>query len=485
MSCPLIIRYLFRVSMIIISFGLGFTSIFAGSKFSYQESDSVNEFLIVRDVIISGNKITRNNIIQRELIFRENDTLPASDLHSMLAESQRNVFNTNLFNFVTVAAIYQSGTRLIDISVKVVERWYIWPIPFLEIADRNFNVWLESRDLSRLTYGVDFTFYNLRGRNETLKILTHLGYNQLYGFTYKAPYINRQQTLGIKFGFDFELNHEVAAFTRNNKPVFIKNNQDYLQRKWVAFGDLLIRRDFYNTNNISFEYSQYQFSEQVDSIPGFLYSSSAPQKFFSLTWFFKNDRRDVQFYPLNGYYLDVEVRHTIPYAVARNSYFKGNFRIYKKLLNRWFFAAGISGKLTFAKQQPYFMQRGLGYGRDFVRGYEYYVVDGQHYALLKSNMKFALVPPRIERIGFLRSMKFNTIPWALYLNAFTDAGFVYKYSDSEDDGYSSGNTLENQFLIGFGIGLDLATYYDIVIRLESAINGLGQPGVYLHFMAPI
>ena len=113
------------------------------------------------------------------------------------------------------------------------------------------------------------------------------------------------------------------------------------------------------------------------------------------------------------------------------------------------------------------------------------MIDGQHYALLKNNLKFAVLPQHIGKIGFIKSSKFNTIPVALYLNAFTDMGFAYHYQGNGPSEEKAGNTLENTFLIGYGLGLDFTTYYDIVVRLEGAMNKMFQPGVYLHFIAPI
>jgi hypothetical protein len=40
-------------------------------------------------------------------------------------------------------------------------------------------------------------------------------------------------------------------------------------------------------------------------------------------------------------------------------------------------------------------------------------------------------------------------------------------------------------LIGYGLGLDFTTYYDIVIRVEAAVNRMSQPGIYVHFIASI
>lgn len=46
------------------------------------------------------------------------------------------------------------------------------------------------------------------------------------------------------------------------------------------------------------------------------------------------------------------------------------------------------------------------------------------------------------------------------------------------------NTLEGNFLYGWGVGLDLVTYYDNIFRLEYTINKFGESGFFLHFGAP-
>ena len=421
----------------------------------------------------------------RELTFSEQDTLSLSRLTEMLKTSRQNLFNTRLFNFVTIDTFSTGIQYHIDVRIDLAERWYIWPIPFFEISDRNFNVWWETKDLQKLTYGIDFTFFNVRGRNETLKILTHFGYNQKFGFVYKMPYLNSKKTIGVAFGAGLELSRELPVVTKNNEPVYIRNNLTYLKKLISGSGELIFRPDFYSTHTFRTGYSCFTFDSSVTKIPGFVINKSDIQQFITFNYLYRNDRRDVQYYPLKGYCLEFELNHSVPYSTAFNSYFRTNLRIYLPLSNRWFLATGLSGKLSFEKEQPYYLQRGLGYLRDYVRGYEYYVVDGQHYMLFKSNLKFALLPPYVGKISFLGSSKFNTVPIAIYLNAFLDMGYVYNYSESSPGIIDDGNTLENCLLVGYGLGIDLATYYDVVVRIEASMNRMGLPGIYLHFVAPI
>ncbi len=455
------------------------------AELSSPATDSA-DIVVIRKISISGNKRTLASIIQRELKFRENDTLPGGVLPGILLTSRENVFNTRLFNIVTLDSTIVPGTRLVDVSVDVIERWYIWPIPFFEFADRNFNVWWATKDLSRLTFGIDLTFFNMRGRNESLALLAHVGYDQLYGFTYKIPYINRKQTIGLGFGAGVELNHEVAVETVDNKPVYIKEPSRFMRQMTFAFAELTYRPSFYTLHTFRLDYNYNYFADTVMKVPGFVLNNANLQQIFYISYQYKNDHRDVQYYPLRGYYFDVEVVHAIPYNVAHDSYIQSSLRKYWQIYNRWYWASGLTCKISFEKQQPYYLQRGLGYGRDYIRGYEYYVTDGQHFALLKNNLKFAIIPERVIRLGFIPSPKFNTIPIALYINAFCDLGYVYNYhNEASSYRQTSGNTLENTLMAGYGAGLDFATYYDFVVRVEFSMNGIGKPGFYLHFMASI
>jgi outer membrane protein assembly factor BamA len=450
-----------------------------------SEPANLPDTLIIRHIDVSGNKITKRATILRELDFHEHDTLTPAQFSKKLNSGRQHVFNTGLFNFVTIDTTFIPGTESVDVHVIVDERWYIWPIPFFDISDRNFNVWWETRNLQHLSFGVDFTFFNLRGRNETLQMLVHFGFNQMYGFTYDIPYVSNKRKLGLEFGLSLELNHELPVITLDNDPVFIRNNSLYLQKTVHGFTTLFLRPDLFTTHSFRVAYSRYNFDSLVLSVPGFALSERPIQQIVALSYKFKNDHRDVQFYPLNGYCLDLELTHSIPYELARNSYLKLDLRYYTQIYSRWYWASGFTGKISFEKTQPYYLQSGLGYNRDYVRGYEYYVIDGQHYLLFKTNFKFALIQPQVKRIGIIKSSKFNTIPLALYLNAFLDMGYAYRYLDSQSDEMDTGNTLENSFLAGYGLGMDFTTYYDIVIRAEAAVNRLGKPGFYLHFIAPI
>ncbi len=451
-------------------------------------SGAQDPYVIAGSVSILGNRITHPNIILRELKFHEGDTLKTVLLPGILSHAKENIFNTRLFNFVTLDTTLDRQSNRMNLSIEVIERWYVWPIPYVQLSDQNINAWLQTWDWSKLTYGVDFTFFNVRGRNETLKIITHFGFNQKYGFTYKIPYVNRKQTLGVSFGADMDLNHQVAVNTVNNQPNYFNITGAYPKQLTYAFGDLLLRPNIYVVHTFRLAYSHYYFQDSVLHVPGFSMTYDNNQDFATLWYQYKNDHRDVQYYPLHGWYFDLEFNHSMPFGFTHNTYIKSLFRKYFQLAERWYYAFSMLGKLSLESQQPYYLQKGLGYSREFVRGYEYYVVDGQHYMLFKNNLKFAILPERVEKIKFIRTTRFNTIPLALYANVFVDMGYVYAYRQlayGPGEFYIPFNSLQNTFMMGYGLGLDFTTYYDVVIRVEGSMNLMGKPGIYIHFIAPI
>ena len=441
------------------------------------------KLISIHSIKITGNLKTKPSIILRELAFHEHDTILISEFRKMLKAGKENIFNTSLFNFVTIDTLVLAGSfRQIDVLIHVIERWYVWPWPFFEISDRNVNSWLETTDLSRLSYGIDLTISNLRGRNETLRIPIHYGFNQRLGFSYRIPYVDPGKVAGLQFGAMFNRNHEVIVETVNNKTVYYKDPSRFPSQNLYAFAELLLRPSFYSRHTFRLAFNAWFFSDSLLKIPGYVADSSHNLNYISVYYQYKNDRRDVQFYPLRGSYFDIEIdQNGIWFSSVNECYFKTNFRKYIKIYNRWYFASGLTAKLSLTPQPPYFLQRGLGYGREFVRGYEYYVIDGRDFVLWKNNIKFALIPQHDLSMNFIKSQKFSRAPYALYLNLFCDMGYVY-YDGKPDSG---SNDLRNSLLVGYGTGLDFTTYYDIVIRLEASMNIKGKPGIYLHFMAPI
>lgn len=443
-----------------------------------------NEKVVIGKILLIGNNTTKERIITREIIFHDGDTLSRYALQEAMKRSRENLMNTSLFNFVEFSEQQDANDSLKTfVVVRMSERWYLWPLPIFEVVDRNFNEWWLTKDFSRTNYGVYITRENFLGLKQTLQLLIRLGYSQRLGLYYSIPYIDKKQQDGLSFSISYTRNHEIAYNLYNNKLEFFKDENSYVRKQFLTGIKLTHRSGIHDYYSYAADYQNNLVADTISLLnENYFTNNNIQQQLINLYFQFKRDYRDYKVYPLKGYYFDFSVVKQ-GVGILKNEpnllLFDANLRKYVKLAPRWYVAAGIKGKISGQSFAPYYNTRALGYSSDFVRGYEYYVVNGQNFALFKSNLKFALVPERVLKIKYLPFEKFNTIPYAFYLNLFSDMGYV------RDRQFAENNSLSNAYLFGWGLGIDYVTYYDLVFRVEYSINKMGESGVFLHFTSPI
>ncbi|OQX74252.1 MAG: hypothetical protein B6D61_11755 [Bacteroidetes bacterium 4484_249] len=478
-------RFLLTFLLLLICF-VSFSIDFTDTPFTIDpDTTEIPDKVVIRKITFKGNKVTKERIIERELLFHENDTIISDELSNTLQQSRKNLVNTSLFNFVTIDSIPVEGTiDQIDVNIEFVERWYIWPVPIFEFADRNFNEWLKKKDWTRLNYGMFLTWNNFRGRREKLILFTRFGYDQKYELAYVIPYINRKQTWGMGFAGGLSQNHEIAYNSIDNKEVYYKSETEHPRQEIFAYVEAYHRKGIHNVNWFKLGYNDLQLTDSVLILnPDYSFDNAAINKYLSFFYMYKSDYRDYKQYPLNGHYFDVIVDKkglgVFNEQKVNTLSIQANFRRYYNLKGRLYYGGGLTGKVSPVTDQPYYYQRGLGYGRDYVRGYEYYVVDGQHFGILKNNLKFELVPMHEQTFGFIPWEQFNKLYYAFYVNLFVDLGYAIDTRDIDT------NPLANQILVGYGIGIDFVTYYDFVVRFEYSFNKKGESGFFIHFMPSI
>ncbi|MCD4724613.1 MAG: hypothetical protein K8R63_07190, partial [Bacteroidales bacterium] len=284
----------------------------AGSQLNVfaQNDPEHDSLLIINSISYEGNKITKDRIIDRELMFRKGDTLPSSQLHLLMEKSRENLLNTSLFNFVNVESkSAEENPACLDITFSFTERWYIWPWPIVEFADRNFNTWwTENRDLTRLSYGVAMRWENFRGRKENLEFILKFGYNEQYGLHYTIPYLNKKETLGLGIGVNYGRTREVPVIDSINKLHYYKDEDHYVMDMVKSYVSLIYRKEIYNTQTFRLEYNFMNFADTLLMInPGFSVNDKTKLQYLSLAYSYRSDHRDFKSYPLLGYYFELEV----------------------------------------------------------------------------------------------------------------------------------------------------------------------------------
>jgi hypothetical protein len=246
------------------------------------------------------------------------------------------------------------------------------------------------------------------------------------------------------------------------------------------------RPQIYQSHSIWLHFNQFLFNDTIKRLNAdFFVNNNTEPQYLSLVYEFRSDHRNLKYYPTSGYYYDL-VLSKYGLGIFRKTGIdvfnvSTTYKKYLELSPRWFFMAGATAKLSITKPHPYFLNHSLGYMYDFIRGYEYYGVNGLHTGLLKTNLKYQILPQRIIYLPFIRTEKFRKMHLSLFLGLHADVGYVYEPNHNSN----SANRLPNRLLWGNGIGLDLVTYYDRVMRLEYSINHFGEHGVFIHFLAPI
>ena len=436
----------------------------------------------VTSISLNGNLKTQNDIILRELSFEENENYTQKDLIEKIKESKENLVNLKLFNFVEINKVVKDNTA--QITIDVIEKWYIWPYPVFEISERNFNTWWKEfaannySDFSRLNYGVFFNWENFRGRNELLKLKIRKGFKEHYLLGYEVPYFNKNKTIGFNTNLQFFRRKKTHFSTEENKLNYFEsdtfNSIDYDLNTEITY-----RKNLHQKHKLKFTYLQSTITDSIAILnPNYLGNSLSNTSIYSLSYIFEYENRDYINYPLHGFALSFGAKKYLSEkANVKHFEFATKLDKYIEPYNRFYIGSSFKAKYSTGGEQPYFIQKALGYDH-YVRGYEYYVVDGQSYWLSKTAAKYALIEKTTFDIPYVKMKQFNKSHYSLYLGIFSDIGYVIDNQNQEQ------NSINNSLLWGKGIALDYVTYYDKLLRIEYSINALGEKGVFLHFSSP-
>jgi hypothetical protein len=229
------------------------------------------------------------------------------------------------------------------------------------------------------------------------------------------------------------------------------------------------------TNDVT--YHKYKISDEIKQLnPSYLLNKterSALSYYLALTQF----KRDSRIYPLNAFLYKLEFVKfgLLPNDNINNTYLTGKINIHQSLSKNWHVSQLFEGKYDLSnKQQMFRLARALGNEERYVRGYELYVIDGQHFFMNRNTIKRLLFQRHIS-LPATNDKRFTNLPVKAYIKAFGDYGFVW------DRFASVQNKLSNQALYSYGLGVDLLPLYSMVVRIEFARNHLKENGVFLHF----
>ncbi|MDX1955472.1 MAG: POTRA domain-containing protein [Chitinophagaceae bacterium] len=429
---------------------------------------------IVRQILITGNNKTKENIILRELPFKEDDEFQLQELVARFEDARRLLMNTTLFHEAIVSLKRFEG-YFVDISVEVKERWYLFPLPYFKPVDRNINQWLieQKGQLSRVDYGLKVIYNNATGRNDKMNIWLVNGYTKRVSLGYDRLYFDRKMKWGMRIGINMGSNREVNYLTSEDKQLFFKDESQFV-RSFMNFNtELTYRRAIKTRHRFGIAWNSERVLDTVARLnPNYLPDGKTRLRFVDL--YYAMSYFDVDFipYPLKGYHADI-------FLLKRG--FNGAINLWEatgKVGGNWpiarktWLGLRAAGTVKLPFNQPYLNRRLLGYGDFFMQGYEYFVIDGVAGGYLKGTITKQLLGFHIK-VPPVKNLAIHPIPVKVYAKIYSNMGYVYN-NDPRNSMFN------NKMLYSGGVGIDIVTFYDFVMRFEWSFNQIGQNALYLH-----
>ncbi len=430
--------------------------------------------LFIAGISIYGNNKTKDFIIEREIPFKQGDYVLKKDIQKKLEIAKEQIVNTSLFLDVSVY-IQNSYGQYVFITVYVKERWYIFPLPYFSLVDKNINTWWVTyhHSLQRANYGIKFLHNNISGRNDKFILWLITGYTQQVSLKYTRPYFDAKLRNGYNIFFNYTKQHELNYASGLSKQQFFKPDSSFFVRRGlIAQVDYVYRPALRARHTFSIGFTSENVSDTILKInPHYLPYGKTKVAFPLVAYSLEYFHADYNAYPTKGFLgqailsyrggfksginltqLQVVSSYTIPLFHNTQLQFKEG------------------GILSLPFNQPFYNKKLFGYGGIFMNGYEYYVIDGVAGVLGRTTLQHKLLQFNYKLAAGKQALN---IPFTFYGKLYTDAGYVY----DKDAGNS---LLNNKIIHSWGFGVDMITFYDVVFKFEYSFNQLGQSGLFVH-----
>lgn len=375
--------------------------IVAGQDYT-RSSETATTYYLIDSIAITGNYITEPYIILEELTFKSGDRINAEEMKF----NRERIYSLGLFTRVELIPTQKDSTT--DITIRVEESWYIWPIPFIDFKDNDYE---------KIVFGMDITVNNFRGRNELLGFRFGAGYDTELKFRYNIPYLFKKE----KISFLGELSYNKSV----NKSQIAESivGKEFEQKTVVAqiaIGKRLDLFDYITT------FVGFQFIETPEYIPRIsLREGERIDRVYYIGLQYLYDSRDLAQFPLQGRWgllnfvtkgLDID---GVSYNILHMDY-KEFLPLWGDLNSKW----RIAGRHAFGKVIPFYEYSFLGYS-DRVRGH-YYKKDEGHTLFISSlELRHPIVKEwNIELDLPLIPSQLLTYRVAVFAQLFADAGFT-------------------------------------------------------------
>lgn len=416
--------------------------VFAFQNYSDTLSFTNSQKIKIDSLAISGNEVTKEFIILREMNIEKGDSVTAGDLNY----NKERIYSLGLFSKVELFVTKPDSANILNINLK--ETWYIFPLPIFEAKSHSFD---------KLSYGVRLLYRNFRGRNETISAQFTLGYDPGLEVLYNNPVFLGEN---LKFSVGY-INSKIS--NKNKYYEYLnKGNFDYranifsisLGKRINQFNDAYLTLRYTNLNSPVYYSGLTASGNKIES-----YISG------SLSYIF--DSRDLVQQPARGSYLLTDFSYC-GWGINNTNFGSVtlDFRQYYELMNKFIFKYRIANRSTFGELIPSHYKSFLGVG-NYVRGHKNDYSEGNNFMTGTAELNYYAVKEWILKVKLpLIPEKLTTARIGIVFKSFFDIGKTFnRYSDLFETGKSQ---------YGYGVGINILFLPHNAIRCDYAFNRYGK-----------
>lgn len=233
--------------------------------------------IYVNQIRISGNSRTLDEVIRRELRFRDGDAYNINKIN----RSKQRLENLGFFDKVDFKTKRIGDTDKVDLEVEVKEK---------KTGELNLGVGYST--VNKLTTNAGIKERNLFGTGQELGVNVQKSYNNMTGeINYTKPYFTGR---AIDVGFDLFRYQQ----NKRNTLVYDQDSYGFTARGDYAISEFLTHRIHYSLNQQTIGGVDANAAIGIKNLEGSFLSSSVGQTF-------TYDRRDNRMNPKSGFYLSI------------------------------------------------------------------------------------------------------------------------------------------------------------------------------------
>ncbi len=428
----------------------------------------------VDSIFFEGNKRTKEGFLRELILLEECVEYSQTVFDSLLTESEHRLNRSSLFKTVhaNVDGVKSSGKTIVKICFVVDERWYTWPFPIFRLTDPNFNLWWRDKDFDRISYGGALRLENINGKGDELFVKIVSGFSQEFRLSY-SKFVRK--TWGLSYGMSYIQYPTLEVDNINGERIFKKRTPHAIKERFGV--GVSTARQIDAHQSIGFSIDMYQ-SVALDSL--LEYNShyfGEENKSRLLTTYlsggYHSDSRDNISFPHKGQFFSFSSR--IPILGLKKVLWMNSidFRRYKEI-KRHLFSVQFQGQWVLnAEKNTAFEFITSNRLTKVPRIFDLYVPNTLNWLQSRSQYFFLVFKNKTIKTNFIPVRQFKHPFVTLAVGPFVDQAFLHSYTDN-------GN-LYNSWLVSTGVSVQLASYYDKVVRFDAGYNSLGDFGVFLHF----